>query len=81
MAKKSFIFSSEDSDNLLKLGRAWRLQNGTSVLRVSLAVFEDLTNFIQNGSQLIVRTQKGEEVPYHPLMTRFPSKLVEPTPD
>ena len=80
MTKKSFVFTPEDSESLEKLEQTWRLRNGTSVLRVSLAIFEDLTEFITSGYQLIVRSPKGEETPYNPLMNRSAHKSVPEGP-
>jgi hypothetical protein len=73
VAKKSFVFPRQSIDRLEKLAQAWRLESGTSVLRVSLAVFEDLTDAIQRGDQVLIRSADGEEKFYHPLMARAPN--------
>jgi hypothetical protein len=78
VSKRSFVFSKEAIDRLERLERTWRLESGSSVLRVALAVFEDLTAAMERGEKVILKTRDGDEISYNPLWSNSPTPLGQP---
>jgi len=70
MAKRSFVFSDEASARLERLEEITRLESGTAVVRLALLVFEDITNALQSGDELIIRRADGKEITYNPFLSR-----------
>ena len=66
--RKSFVFSAEATTRLEKIGRACRLENASSVVRLSLLVLEDLLRALSKGHTIEIVQPDGVRRTYHPLL-------------
>ena len=71
--RKSFVFPQDVSERLDRLTSTTRLESNSSVVRLALAVLEDLVDAIARGEKIVIEDGRGKSRAYNPFVA--PGKL------
>jgi hypothetical protein len=67
--RKTIVFPKDVSERLIRLAKATRLESGSSVVRLSLIVLEDLVEEIRAGNTITFEDERsGQRRRYNPFL-------------